>query len=124
MPRGRRPFGFVCPFPAPDSHLRAEVEGRGLSFAATWSGKWKMILQSICVPTVLILMNFRGEQGHAPGENAGYAILGKAAPPFVALPALPVSQNNVLAAWDEVYRRPPPDTLALAGRRPGGDPQP
>lgn len=56
--------------------IRAEVEGRGLSFAATWSGKWKMILQSICVPTVLILMNVRGEQGHAPGDAAGYAILG------------------------------------------------
>ena len=56
--------------------IRAEVEGRGLSFAATWSGKWKMILQSICVPTVLILMNVRGEQGHAPSDNAGYAILG------------------------------------------------
>ncbi len=55
--------------------IRAEVEGRGLSFAATWSGKWKMILQSICVPTVLILMNVRGEQGHAPGDAAGYAIL-------------------------------------------------
>ena len=56
--------------------IRAEVEGRGLSFAATWSGKWKMILQSVCVPTVLILMNVRGEQGHAPGDAAGYAILG------------------------------------------------
>ncbi len=56
--------------------IRAEVEGRGLNFAATWSGKWKMILQSICVPTVLILMNVRGEQGHAPGDAAGYAILG------------------------------------------------
>ncbi len=56
--------------------IRAEVEGRGLSFAATWSGKWKMILQSICVPTVLILMNFRGEQGHAPGECASYWIMG------------------------------------------------
>ncbi len=56
--------------------IRAEVEGRGLSFAATWGGKWKMILQSICVPTVLILMNVRGDAGHAPGDAAGYAILG------------------------------------------------
>lgn len=56
--------------------IRAEVEGRGLSFAATWSGKWKMILQSVCVPTVLILMNFRGDAGHAPGTAATYWILG------------------------------------------------
>ena len=45
---------------------------------------------------------------------AGYACLGKAAPSFVALPALPVSRTNVLAAWDEVYRRPAPAALAAA----------
>ena len=55
---------------------------------------------------------------------AGYAILGKAAPPFVALPALPVTHSNVLTAWDEVYRQPPPETLALARKRPDGDPHP
>lgn len=55
---------------------------------------------------------------------AGYALLGKAAPAFVALPALPVTQSNVLAAWDEVYRQPPPEALALATRTPGGDPRP
>jgi CDP-diacylglycerol--glycerol-3-phosphate 3-phosphatidyltransferase len=46
--------------------IRAEVEGRGLSFAATWSGKWKMILQSVCVPAVLLLLNVpypQGQQG-------------------------------------------------------------
>ena len=45
---------------------------------------------------------------------AGYALLGKAAPPFVALPALPVTRSNVLAAWDEVYRRPAPEALVAA----------
>jgi len=56
--------------------IRAEVEGRGLSFAATWSGKWKMILQSVCVPAVLVLMNVRGEAGHAPGPMASDMIIG------------------------------------------------
>lgn len=56
--------------------IRAEVESRGVSFAATWSGKWKMILQSICVPAVLILMNLPGAQGNRPGAWASYAILG------------------------------------------------
>ncbi|HMN41651.1 MAG TPA: CDP-alcohol phosphatidyltransferase family protein [Phycisphaerales bacterium] len=55
--------------------IRAEVEGRGGSFAAAWSGKLKMILQSVCVPTVLVLMNFRGDEGHAPGTAASNAIL-------------------------------------------------
>ena len=55
---------------------------------------------------------------------AGYAILGKAAPPFVALAALPVTHSNVLTAWTEVHRRPPPEPLALARKGPDGDPQP
>ena len=34
---------------------------------------------------------------------AGYGLLGKAAPAFVALPALPVSRDNLLDAWKQVY---------------------
>lgn len=45
---------------------------------------------------------------------AGFALLGKPAPAFVALPALPVTRSNVLAAWDEVYRRPAPEALIAA----------
>jgi len=52
----------------------------------------------------------------------GYALLGKAAPAFVALPALPVTRNNVLTAWDEVYRRPAPEALLAAAAAPGIDP--
>ncbi|MBX3385624.1 MAG: CDP-alcohol phosphatidyltransferase family protein [Phycisphaeraceae bacterium] len=36
--------------------LRAAVEARGVSFAATTSGKAKMVLQSVCVPVVLIYL--------------------------------------------------------------------
>jgi ribose transport system substrate-binding protein len=31
-------------------------------------------------------------------------LLDKAAPAFVALPALPVSKDNLLEAWQTVYR--------------------
>ena len=55
---------------------------------------------------------------------AGYALLGKPAPGFVALPALSVTQGNVLGAWEEVYRRPPPEALLLAGKGPGGTRRP
>jgi len=55
---------------------------------------------------------------------AGYALLGKAAPPFVALPALPVTQRNVLTAWAEVYRQPPPAALVAAATAPGIDRRP
>jgi CDP-diacylglycerol--glycerol-3-phosphate 3-phosphatidyltransferase len=36
--------------------IRAVFEGQGVSFAAEWSGKFKMILQSISVPAVLVLI--------------------------------------------------------------------
>ncbi len=36
--------------------LRAVVESKGVSFAATLSGKLKMVLQSVCVPVVLVYL--------------------------------------------------------------------
>lgn len=36
--------------------IRGVMEGQGISFAATASGKWKMILQSVAVPGVLVLL--------------------------------------------------------------------
>lgn len=36
--------------------IRGVYEGKGVSFAATASGKWKMILQSVAIPVVLVLL--------------------------------------------------------------------
>jgi len=55
------------------------------------------------------------DQGVTEAKLAGYALLGKEAPPYVALPALPVDKDNVLEAWEEVYHQPPPEDLANAG---------
>lgn len=58
--------------------IRAEAEGRGIQFGAIASGKWKMILQSICIPAVLVLMNVPGagpDDARRPGEWATWAIL-------------------------------------------------
>ncbi|TCD13349.1 substrate-binding domain-containing protein [Oricola cellulosilytica] len=44
------------------------------------------------------------DQGVAEAMLAGYGLLGKDAPAFVALPALPVSKDNLLDAWQTVYR--------------------
>lgn len=55
--------------------IRAEMESRGVDFSASWSGKWKMILQCICVPAVLVLMNVPGSDGRRPGPEATWAIL-------------------------------------------------
>jgi phosphatidylglycerophosphate synthase len=35
--------------------VRGVVESMGVSFASRWSGKWKMILQSVTIPVVLFL---------------------------------------------------------------------
>jgi len=54
------------------------------------------------------------DQGVNEAKLAAYGLLGKKAPPYVALPALPVSKDNVLEAWDSVYHATPPDSLAKA----------
>jgi len=36
--------------------LRGLVEAEGGDFSASWSGKWKMILQSVAVPLILVLV--------------------------------------------------------------------
>lgn len=36
--------------------IRAAYESEGVDFSANWWGKWKMILQSVVVPVVLILV--------------------------------------------------------------------
>lgn len=113
-----------------------DVPATGVLAAARAAGRTDLVVTTIDLGLDVAVELVRGgvikgvgaqrpyDAGVTEALLAGYAILGKAAPPFVALPALPVTQGNVLAAWDEVYRRPPPETLALAGKRPGGDPQP
>ncbi|MBA3449621.1 MAG: substrate-binding domain-containing protein [Chloroflexia bacterium] len=54
------------------------------------------------------------DQGVTEAMLAGYGLLGKEAPPFVALPALPVTRENVLDAWQEVYHQDPPAALQEA----------
>jgi ribose transport system substrate-binding protein len=43
------------------------------------------------------------DQGVTEATLAAYGLLGKTAPVFVALPALAVSHDNVLQAWQDVY---------------------
>ncbi len=43
------------------------------------------------------------DAGVVEAKLAGYGLLGKAAPAFVALPALPVAHANLLDAWKQVY---------------------
>jgi ribose transport system substrate-binding protein len=43
------------------------------------------------------------DQGVTEAKLAAYGLLGKPAPGFVALPALPVERSNLLDAWQAVY---------------------
>lgn len=54
------------------------------------------------------------DQGVTEALLAGYGLLGKQAPPYVALYALPVTHDNVLDAWKTVYHADPPADLAKA----------
>jgi ribose transport system substrate-binding protein len=47
------------------------------------------------------------DQGRTEALLAGYGLLGKKAPPYVASPALPVTKSNLLSAWQTVYHAPP-----------------
>ena len=51
------------------------------------------------------------DQGVTEAILAGYGLLGKEAPDFVALPALPVTKDNLLEAWKTVYRADATDKI-------------
>ena len=54
------------------------------------------------------------DQGVTEASLAGYGLLGKAAPPYVALSALAVTKASVLQAWQTVYHNAPPPALTEA----------
>lgn len=54
------------------------------------------------------------DQGVTEITLAGYGLLGKPAPPYVAVSALPVTRSNVLQAWQDVYHVPAPDQIQSA----------
>ena len=56
------------------------------------------------------------DQGVTEAKLAGYALLGKQAPPYVAMNALPVTKDNVLDAWKTVYHADPPQELVSANK--------
>lgn len=51
------------------------------------------------------------DQGVTEARLGAGAFIGKHAPPYVALPALAVTHDNVLSAWKQVYHEDPPADL-------------
>lgn len=56
------------------------------------------------------------DQGVTEAILAGYGLLGKEAPPYVALYALPVEKDNIMEAWETVYHADPPQSLVDAAK--------
>jgi ribose transport system substrate-binding protein len=54
------------------------------------------------------------DQGVTEARLAALSLLGEKTPAYVALPALPVDHENVLDAWEQVYRTDPPADLTEA----------
>lgn len=48
--------------------IRAVLEGRGIAFPAEWSGKAKMILQSVTVPVILSILAVADARPGTPGR--------------------------------------------------------
>lgn len=54
------------------------------------------------------------QQGVAEAILAGYALIGKYAPPYVAVPSLRVTKENILDAWKLVYNKEAPVIIQKA----------
>jgi ribose transport system substrate-binding protein len=51
------------------------------------------------------------DQGVTEAKLAAYALIGKPAPAYVALPAAPITRDMLLDAWKEIYHEPPTDKI-------------
>ena len=92
--------------------FRGEAESQGVSFAATWSGKWKMILQSVAIPVVIFLaVNFK------TGNDGGLSLAARWICYVVVYLTVIVT---ILSAFPYVGRL----RVVIAGRRTSGDAAP
>lgn len=55
--------------------IRGVLEGQGVRFGADWSGKLKMFLQCVCVPTVLMTIGVTNVVPHAGGATWGRLLI-------------------------------------------------
>ena len=92
-----------------------DVPAEGVIAAARAAGKDDLVITTIDLGENVAISMARGgyvyglgaqrpyNQGVTEAMLAGYGLLGKEAPAFVALPALPVTKENLLDAWETVY---------------------
>jgi ribose transport system substrate-binding protein len=92
-----------------------DVPAEGVMAAARANGRDDLIITTVDLGENVAISMAQGgfikglgaqrpyDAGVVEAKLAGYALLGKDAPDFVALPALPVAQDNLLDAWKQVY---------------------
>jgi ribose transport system substrate-binding protein len=100
-----------------------DVPAEGVIAAARTAGRDDLVITTIDLgENVAINMASGGfvkglgaqrpfDQGVTEAMLAGYGLLDKEAPAFVALPALPVSKDNLLEAWQTVYHAEATDKI-------------
>jgi ribose transport system substrate-binding protein len=105
-----------------------DVPAEGVIASARTAGRDDLVITTIDLGLNVALSIANGEWVYGLGAQrpfdqgineailAAYGLLGKEAPPYVALPSLPVTGDNVLEAWDTVYHADPPEELAGAGQ--------
>jgi ribose transport system substrate-binding protein len=105
-----------------------DVPAEGALAAARTSGKDDFVISTIDLGTNVALDIASGgmikglgaqlpyDQGISEAILAGYALLGKEAPAYVAVPAFKVTQENVLDGWKAVYHKDAPATIQNAAK--------
>ncbi|GIV64873.1 MAG: sugar ABC transporter substrate-binding protein [Bellilinea sp.] len=105
-----------------------DVPAEGILAAARTMGRENLVITTIDLGLNVAVEIAKGgiikglgaqrpfDQGVTEAILAGYGLLGKEAPPYVALYALPVEKANVLEAWKTVYHADPPQALIDAAK--------
>ncbi|MFB9328665.1 substrate-binding domain-containing protein [Paenibacillus aurantiacus] len=105
-----------------------DVPAEGAMAAARSAGRSDLAISTIDLGTNVALEIAKGgmikglgaqlpyDQGVAEAILAAYALLGKEAPPYVAVPSLPVNQENILDSWKTVYHAEAPKTIQDAAK--------
>ncbi|GIQ71417.1 sugar ABC transporter substrate-binding protein [Xylanibacillus composti] len=103
-----------------------DVPAEGALSAVRIAGREDLVITTIDLGTNVALNiaqggNIKGlgaqlpyDQGVAEAILAGYALLGKETPPYVAVPSLEVTQENILESWKTVYYEEAPNPIQQA----------
>ncbi|WP_368658733.1 substrate-binding domain-containing protein [Metabacillus halosaccharovorans] len=105
-----------------------DVPAEGALSAARTAGRNDLVITTIDLGTTVAIdiasdgmikglgAQLPYDQGISEAILAGYGLLGKEAPAYVAVPALKVTPDNVLDSWKLVYSKEAPDTIQEAAK--------